>query len=237
MHVVLISTYELGHQPFGLASPKAWLERDGHGVRTQDLAVDKLDEALIREAEMVAFYLPMHTATRLALPVIDRVRRLNPAARIVCYGLYAPLNAELLRGLGVEAVLGGEFEAALVRLARGEAAGANALERLEFITPDRGDLPGPDRYAKLHSGREIEAGRVHGGEPRLQASVPALSSGPGVSRTVSRGRARRRARRYSPASGGRGNARHFRRSGFLQWAFACRSNRRGLACRISRGHL
>src|SRR5688572_19729016 len=24
-HVVLISTYELGHQPFGLASPAAWL--------------------------------------------------------------------------------------------------------------------------------------------------------------------------------------------------------------------
>jgi radical SAM superfamily enzyme YgiQ (UPF0313 family) len=156
VHVVLISTYELGHQPFGLASPKAWLERDGHSVRTQDLAVDKLDEALIRDAEMVAFYLPMHTATRLALPVIDRVRRLNPAARIVCYGLYAPLNADLLRGLGVEAVLGGEFEAALVRLARGEAAGANALEKLVFITPNRGDLPKPDRYAKLHSGREMK---------------------------------------------------------------------------------
>ncbi len=156
MHVVLISTYELGHQPFGLASPKTWLERDGHGVRTQDLAVDKLDEALIREAEMVAFYLPMHTATRLALPVIHRVRRLNPAARIVCYGLYAPLNADLLRGLGVEAVLGGEFEAALVRLARGEAAGANALEKLVFITPDRGDLPSPHRYAKLHTGRETK---------------------------------------------------------------------------------
>jgi len=52
----------------------------------------------------------LHTATRLALPVIDRVKRLNPAARVVCYGLYAPLNEDLLRGLGVEAVLGGEFE-------------------------------------------------------------------------------------------------------------------------------
>src|SRR5689334_19596454 len=115
VNVVLISTYDLGHQPFGLASPKAWLQRDGHTVRALDLAVDKLDEAAIRQAGMVALYLPMHTATRLALPVIERVRRLNPGARVICYGLYAPLNRELLCGLGVEAVIGGEFEADLVR--------------------------------------------------------------------------------------------------------------------------
>jgi radical SAM superfamily enzyme YgiQ (UPF0313 family) len=157
VRVVLVSTYELGHQPFGLASPKAWLERDGHDVCTQDLSVDKLNEALIRGADLVAFYLPMHTATRLAMPVIDRVRKLNPAARIVCYGLYAPLNADLLRGIGVEAVLGGEFEGALVRLARGEAtAGASPLEKLEFITPNRGDLPDPERYAKLRIGSEAK---------------------------------------------------------------------------------
>lgn len=159
MHVVLISTYELGRQPFGLASPKAWLERDGHSVRTLDLSVDKFDPTLITTADLVAFYLPMHTATRLALPVIDRVRRLNPAARIVCYGLYAPLNADLLRGRGVEAVLGGEFEAELARLARGESAGppgdsqkVSVIPRLEFITPNRGDLPKPARYAQFHEG-------------------------------------------------------------------------------------
>ena len=28
MRALLISTYELGHQPFGLASPAAWLRRD-----------------------------------------------------------------------------------------------------------------------------------------------------------------------------------------------------------------
>lgn len=154
VNVILISTYDLGHQPFGLASPKAWLERDGHAVRTLDLAVGKLDEAAIAAAELVGFYLPMHTATRLALPVIDRVRRLNPAARMVCYGLYAPLNEELLRGFGVTAILGGEFEAALVRVARGENSDELTLPRLDFITPDRGDLAGPERYAKLQHGSE-----------------------------------------------------------------------------------
>ncbi len=153
VNVLLISTYELGHQPFGLASPKAWLVRDGHSVRAVDLAVEELPETAIREAALIAFYLPMHTATRLALPVIDRVKHLNPAARLICYGLYAPLNADLLRGLGVEAVLGGEFEGDLVRLARGETAneitnGVSA-ERLAFITPDRGELPAFERYARL----------------------------------------------------------------------------------------
>ena len=30
--IALISTYELGRQPFGLASPAAWLERAGLDV-------------------------------------------------------------------------------------------------------------------------------------------------------------------------------------------------------------
>src|SRR5713226_1751438 len=104
MNVVLVSTYELGHQPFGLASPQAWLAREGHRVACVDLAVEPLPEPAIREADLVAFYLPMHTATRLALPVIERVKRLNAQARLVCYGMYAPLNAELLLGLGVDPI-------------------------------------------------------------------------------------------------------------------------------------
>ena len=117
-----MSTYELGHQPFGLASPQAWLLRAGHQVTPVDLAKTKLSEDLIRRADAVAFSLPMHTATRLAVPVIERVQRVNPAARIACYGLYAPLNAELLKSLGVEAILGGEFEHALVAWAQGAIA-------------------------------------------------------------------------------------------------------------------
>src|SRR5580700_1163433 len=127
MDIVLVSTYELGHQPFGLASPRAWLSRAGHQVVCADLAVESLPEDAIRAAGMVGFYLPMHTATRLALPVIERVKRLNPRARLVCFGLYAPLNSDLLRGLGVEAILGGEFELSIVKLARGEQVSGVSL--------------------------------------------------------------------------------------------------------------
>jgi radical SAM superfamily enzyme YgiQ (UPF0313 family) len=154
MNVVLVSTYELGHQPFGLASPKAWLAREGHRVACADLAVEPLPEPLIREADLVAFYLPMHTATRLALPAIERVKRLNAQARLACYGLYAPLNAELLCELGVNAIVGGEFEPELVKLARGESVPRVALERLRFVTPDRGGMPGADGYARLRYGED-----------------------------------------------------------------------------------
>ena len=153
MNVVLISTYELGHDPFGLASPKAWLKREGHAVRAVDLAVERLPEEEVRGAGMVAFYLPMHTATRLAIPVIERVKRLNPGARLAAYGLYAPINADLLRTLGIEGIAGGEFEAALVRFARGEAIDTVSLDRLQFLVPDREVRAG--KYATLRCGPEI----------------------------------------------------------------------------------
>ena len=116
MNIVLISTYELGRQPFGLASPAAWLRKRGHKVVSLDLARQSLDEAAIRGAELIAMYLPMHTATRLAAQLIPSLRKQNPGAHLCCYGLYAPMNVEYLRGLGVSTILGGEFEQSLVHL-------------------------------------------------------------------------------------------------------------------------
>ncbi len=150
MRILLVSTYDLGHQPFGLGSPAAWLREEGHHVSCADLSCRELPEHAASEADMVAFYLPMHTATRLAVKAIRRVRALNPDARLCCYGLYAPLNAELLRGLGVDAILGGEFESGLTALARGEPAGPEiSLARQHFLVPDRTGLPPAGGYARL----------------------------------------------------------------------------------------
>jgi radical SAM superfamily enzyme YgiQ (UPF0313 family) len=150
---VLISTYELGHQPFGLASPAAWLRRAGVTTHLFDLAKDRLDETTVRSAGLVGFHLPMHTATRLAAPVIARVRAANPSARIVAYGLYAPLNEAWLRSIGVDHVLGGEFEEELTRIARGAHESAtpqrSRLPRLRFLVPDRQGLPPLKRYSTL----------------------------------------------------------------------------------------
>src|SRR5688500_12826482 len=113
MPVLLISTYDMGRQPFGLASGVAALEAAGVRASCVDLSRDRLRDEDVREASLIGFFLPMHTATRLALPVIDRVRALNPAAVLVAFGLYAPLNARLLRDRGVREIIGGEFEDAL----------------------------------------------------------------------------------------------------------------------------
>ena len=159
MRIVLVSTYDMGRQPFGLASPAAWLRRAGHNVVCADLAVSRLPVEELQTADLVAFHLPMHTATRLTAPLISRVQALNPSARLCAYGLYAPMNAEYLRGLGVETILGGEFEADLVRLAGGRALGDPVLEKLSFVPPDRTGLPELTRYAKL---RVIDGERTVG---------------------------------------------------------------------------
>lgn len=158
MKVVLISTYELGRQPFGLASPAAWLRARGHQVTCLDLSREALEEEAICAAELVAFYVPMHTATRLAAQLVEPVRRMNPGAHVCFYGLYAPMNEEYLRRLGAQTILGGEFEEGLTqlaeRLSRGAGAAAQAeavvsLERLKFHVPDRTGMAPLDKYAHL----------------------------------------------------------------------------------------
>jgi radical SAM superfamily enzyme YgiQ (UPF0313 family) len=155
MRVVLISTYELGRQPFGLASPVAWLRAAGAEVACLDLAVQPFAPDLLADAGLICFYLPMHTATRLAMPWIEQVRRLAPQARICCYGLYAPVNAEYLRSLGVHDLIGGEFEAELQQLylalqqGQPEARSTVSLERLDFLPPARDGLPELARYGQV----------------------------------------------------------------------------------------
>src|SRR6266851_3007139 len=117
MRALLISTYDMGRQPFGLASPAAWLRAAGWDVVCADVAKTPLDWDLVRAADLVAFHLPMHTATRLAMALVEKVREMNRAARVCAYGLYAPLNAAALRALGVDDVLGGEFEEDLTAIA------------------------------------------------------------------------------------------------------------------------
>ena len=160
MNTLLISTYEMGRQPFGLASPAAWLRKSGADVTCLDLSQQALDVRQVIDADLVAFYLPMHTATRIASRVVKKVRALNPSAHLCAYGLYAPMNAEFLHKLGFDTILGGEFEEGLVRLAyrlegvqsvspRGQVESTVSTARQSFIVPDRAGLPGLSRYASL----------------------------------------------------------------------------------------
>lgn len=155
VRVVLIGTYELGRPPFGLASPAAWLREAGHDVRCVDVSRTRLAAHDVAGAGLVAVHLPMHTATRLALPLIPKLRTAAPGAVVCAYGLYAPANADALRRAGADVVLGPEFEADLAALAdgavptRGGSPGPSGLPRLDFRLPDRRDLPPLERYVRL----------------------------------------------------------------------------------------
>jgi radical SAM superfamily enzyme YgiQ (UPF0313 family) len=154
LRVVLIATYELGRQPFGLASPAAWLRAEGHDVIALDLSRQILDSGVIARAAFIAFHLPMHNAARLALQHMETVRRLNPQAIICCYGLYAPLNFEMLRAAGATHVIGGEFEGELADVIAGRQTNPRlvVLDRLAFQKPDRMGLIPIERYARLAVG-------------------------------------------------------------------------------------
>ncbi|MBK8902798.1 MAG: radical SAM protein [Anaerolineaceae bacterium] len=154
--VTLISTYDLGHQPFGLASPAAWLEAAGAEVTCVDVAVRPFLPQTVQSANLVAFYLPMHTATRLAVGLIQRVQRINREAHICAYGLYASVNEGYLRQLGVHTILGGEFEQGLVDLMTALREGqpvpslpSVSLMRQQFRRPSRLHLPPLTDYAYL----------------------------------------------------------------------------------------
>jgi radical SAM superfamily enzyme YgiQ (UPF0313 family) len=167
--VLLVSCYELGHQPLCLALPLAFLERAGFAPETLDIAVESFDPAKIARARFVGISVPMHTALRLGVKVAERVRQINPSARICFYGLYAALNADYLLEHGADFCIGGEIEAPLVKLVESLAAGQNGgvtgvtqggererpyLKRLSYPVPSRATLPALNRYACLEHGRE-----------------------------------------------------------------------------------
>ena len=174
MSVLLISTYEMGRQPFGLASPAAFLEEAGFDVACLDLSVQRLDRDAVERAALVAFYLPMHTAARIALDVLDKVVVWNPDAHVCLYGLYALASAKVMQQRGACTILSGEFEEGLVRLAQricppvqtspdqtleyqpetnieGErqVEPEISLKRQQFRTPSRNNLPALAEYAHL----------------------------------------------------------------------------------------
>lgn len=174
--VLLISCYELGHQPLGVAMPLGFLQRAGYRPGAMDIAVEMFDDEQAARADFVGISVPMHTALRMGVRVIERVREVNPHCHICCYGLYGALNSEYLLKNGADSCIGGEYEAPLVALVeqlhsgeegelpgvirRGAPAKPN-LARLPFATPMRDVLPVLDKYAQLESdGERRTAGYV-----------------------------------------------------------------------------
>jgi radical SAM superfamily enzyme YgiQ (UPF0313 family) len=160
MRVLLVSTYELGHQPLHVASPAAALRAAGHDVRCVDLAVERWRD--VDWAQRIAFSVPMHTAMRLAVRAAEQVRERRPELPICFYGLYAPVSRDRTLGRVADRLIAGEYEPALVRWVEG--AGAEPLVQLgrgEFNLPARDLLPPIEQYAHLAlDGEERPVGYV-----------------------------------------------------------------------------
>ena len=176
--VLLVSCYELGHAPLGIAWPLAFLRRAGFSdVRTLDLAVEPFDPARAAGVDVAIVSVPMHTALRIGVEAARRIREISPRAHVAFHGLYAWLNAdELLRG-DADSIVAGEAEGALVDLVAALAAGRGAAgvpgvttrtsraepvrARLDFPVPERATLPPPSAYAGYkEDGRTVRAAYV-----------------------------------------------------------------------------
>jgi radical SAM superfamily enzyme YgiQ (UPF0313 family) len=163
--ILLISCYELGHQPMGLALPLAFLEGSGYQPAVLDVALESLSSVPTTRARLAAISVPMHTALRLGVRVAQRIRHENPSCHICFHGHYAFLNSEFLLETCADSTLAGECEESFVHLARAleegrdpaEVAGLSVrdrragpiLKRQRFVLPSRGGLRGLEHYASL----------------------------------------------------------------------------------------
>lgn len=163
MRLMLVSTYELGHQPLHVASPAAALEAAGHEVRCIDVAVEPWRPEVTDDVDAVAFSVPMHTAMRLAMKGAESVKRRHPEMPVCFYGLYATVSKDRTLGRVADRLIAGEYERELVAWADdlvddGETVD---LRRTRFELPVRDRLPPLDRYARLAAdGEERPAGYV-----------------------------------------------------------------------------
>ena len=169
--MLLLSTYELGHQPLHVASPAGALGAAGHEVRCLDLSIQRLDEASIRWADAVGVSVPMHTAMRLGIRAAEMVKAHDRSTPVCFYGLYAPVGRDATVGVLADRIIAGEYERGLVswanRLERGEAPDAGSDEDViqlghdAFVLPARNLLPRLDDYAHLAlDGNERKVGYV-----------------------------------------------------------------------------
>lgn len=174
--ILLVSCYELGHQPAGMAMPLGFLRRAGLSAETMDVSVEGFNPEKIRNARFIGVSVPMHTALRLGLRVAQEARKLNPECHICFYGLYAVLNREYLLKSVADSVIGGEFDEALGKLIKAVDEGAEieadgvstpkrpsepVLRRIDFTVPERASLVPLEHYAKLeYNDEERLAGYV-----------------------------------------------------------------------------
>ena len=151
--VLLISCYELGHRPIGLTRPFHALEEAGLAPDVIDIAVEPLDLEKVERARFIGISVPMHTALRLGVHLLHRIREINSDVSICMYGLYAKLNADYLLSHGVDFCISGEASTQLIALVQSlvDAEGTEAQEADVHIA----ELPPLEMYAQFEDNGEV----------------------------------------------------------------------------------
>ena len=234
--ILLVACYELGHQPLSVAWPAAFLERAGYAPAVMDLSVEPFDAEKVTRARLVAIAVPMHTALRLGVIAAKRIRTVNPPLTSLLRPLRRPERRRAPRHACADTVLAGEMEDQLVDLVRrleaGERVEPGAARRANAVLSERAS-PGSTRSPAGAARRARQAGRspcrhatrcrdqevrargarrparsrgVRGGQPRLQAPLPALPDSARLRRPLLRGPGGDGAGRRAPAGGGRRRA-------------------------------
>lgn len=150
MRLLVVSTYELGHQPLEAARAAAALRAAGHEVAVADQGTEQVSEELLEWAEGLCVAVPMHTALRLARALLARAWTVRPGLPVCFFGLYAVVPTPGVAGVA------GEYLADLVAWAADPRPGPVrvSLQRQPEPLPDRRGFAPLAAFARFRSGDE-----------------------------------------------------------------------------------
>jgi radical SAM superfamily enzyme YgiQ (UPF0313 family) len=177
--IALVSTYEGGMQPLGLATAAAHLLSAGHHVKCCDsfIAAPSLED--LCHQDLVAFSIPLFESVEPAINLFSQTRQLRANLPIVFYGTYAMLNREALLAKGADGVILGDWEGVLVDVAAHISDGIGLDEsitglatcrglaapvylRRGHMVPERSVLPALSNYSYSEAVKRIGSGVVVG---------------------------------------------------------------------------
>lgn len=116
--IMLASTYEAGFQPISVGTAAAHLLKHGFNPICLDTFVDYPEESAFADVDLLAISLQLFQSVEASVELAKMARRANPTMIIAMFGQHANIHAERLVGKYCDYVIRGDWEPAIVGLAR-----------------------------------------------------------------------------------------------------------------------
>lgn len=180
LSVALVSTYEGGMQPLGLATAASHLIAAGHAPDCYDSFLAKPSLEDLCGHDLIAFSVPLFESLGEATNLFNAVKAANPEVRAIFYGTYSILNREVLLAGGAAGVVVGDWEDVLPQVAA-QIEGGRGIDGIEGLAtgkhfsgsfykrsghrvPHRASLPALSMYqypeAVKRLGKDLVVGNV-----------------------------------------------------------------------------